>query len=33
MVEVHPTLRPELLQLRSERLAEIAREVLGKDGS
>jgi dTDP-4-amino-4,6-dideoxygalactose transaminase len=28
MVEVHPTLRPELLQLRAERLAEIARAVL-----
>jgi dTDP-4-amino-4,6-dideoxygalactose transaminase len=29
MVEVHPTLRPDLLKLRSERLADIARDVLG----
>jgi dTDP-4-amino-4,6-dideoxygalactose transaminase len=29
MVEVHPTLRPDLLKLRAERLAEIARGVLG----
>lgn len=28
MVEVHPTLRPELLQLRADRLAQIARHVL-----
>ena len=28
MVEVHPTIRPELLQLRAHRLAEIARNVL-----
>jgi hypothetical protein len=28
MVEVHPTLRPELLELRAERLADIARTVL-----
>lgn len=31
LVEVHPTLRRDLLQLRAERLAEIAREVL-QDG-
>ena len=30
MVEVHPTLRPDLLELRAERLAEIARGVLGR---
>jgi dTDP-4-amino-4,6-dideoxygalactose transaminase len=30
MVEVHPTLRPELLKLRADRLAEIASEVLGR---
>ena len=29
MVEVHPTLRPERLERRAERLAAIAREVLG----
>jgi dTDP-4-amino-4,6-dideoxygalactose transaminase len=29
MVEVHPTLRPDLLKLRAARLAEIARDVLG----
>ena len=29
MVEVHPTLRPECLERRAERLAAIAREVLG----
>ena len=29
MVEVHPTLRPELTQIRASRLAEIARRVLG----
>ena len=29
MVEVHPTLRPDLLKLRAERLAEIAQTVLG----
>jgi dTDP-4-amino-4,6-dideoxygalactose transaminase len=28
MVEVHPTLRPDLLQLRAERLADIARAIL-----
>jgi dTDP-4-amino-4,6-dideoxygalactose transaminase len=28
MVEVHPTLRPDLLKLRADHLAEIAREVL-----
>jgi dTDP-4-amino-4,6-dideoxygalactose transaminase len=28
MMEVHPTLRPDLLQLRAERLAEIASDVL-----
>ena len=28
MVEVHPTLRPDLLKLRGDRLAEIARDVL-----
>jgi dTDP-4-amino-4,6-dideoxygalactose transaminase len=31
MVEVHPTLRPDLLKLRAERLAEIAADVLGTD--
>lgn len=31
MVEVHPTLRPDLLQLRAERLAEIARAVLDQE--
>lgn len=31
MVEVHPTLRPDLLRLRADRLAEIARRVLGED--
>ena len=30
MVEVHPTLRPDLLKLRAERLAEIADAVLGQ---
>jgi len=30
MVEVHPTLRPDLLELRAERLADIARSVLGQ---
>ena len=30
MVEVHPTLRPELLELRAERVARIAADVLGK---
>jgi dTDP-4-amino-4,6-dideoxygalactose transaminase len=30
MVEVHPTLRPDLLELRAEGLADIARQVLGK---
>jgi len=30
MVEVHPTLRPDLLKLRADRLAEIARRVLGR---
>ena len=30
MVEVHPTLRPDLLKLRADRLAEIARGVLGR---
>ena len=29
MVEVHPTLRPDLLELRAERLAAIASQVLG----
>ena len=29
MVEVHPTLRPDLLQLRADRLARIASDVLG----
>ena len=29
MVEVHPTLRPELVERRARRLAEIAAEVLG----
>jgi dTDP-4-amino-4,6-dideoxygalactose transaminase len=29
MVEVHPTLRPELVECRAERLATICREVLG----
>lgn len=29
MVEVHPTLRPDLLERRADRLAKIAREVLG----
>ncbi|HEX8216758.1 MAG TPA: DegT/DnrJ/EryC1/StrS aminotransferase family protein [Allosphingosinicella sp.] len=29
MMEVHPTLRPELTRRRAERVAEIAREVLG----
>ena len=29
MVEVHPTLRPDLLELRADRLAQIASEVLG----
>jgi dTDP-4-amino-4,6-dideoxygalactose transaminase len=29
MVEVHPTLRPDLLELRAQRLAGIARDVLG----
>ena len=29
MVEVHPTLRPELLEIRTARLAQIAAEVLG----
>jgi dTDP-4-amino-4,6-dideoxygalactose transaminase len=28
MVEVHPTLRPDLLEVRAERLADIARQVL-----
>jgi dTDP-4-amino-4,6-dideoxygalactose transaminase len=31
MVEVHPTLRPDLLKLRAERLAEIADAILGQD--
>ena len=31
MVEVHPTLRPDLLELRAERLADIARNVLARD--
>jgi dTDP-4-amino-4,6-dideoxygalactose transaminase len=31
MVEVHPTLRPDLLQARADRLAGIARSVLGQD--
>jgi hypothetical protein len=31
MVEVHPTLRPELLVLRASRLAGIARSVLERD--
>jgi dTDP-4-amino-4,6-dideoxygalactose transaminase len=30
MVEVHPTLRPDLLKLRADRLAGIARDVLGQ---
>jgi len=30
MVEVHPTLRPDLLKLRADRLAEIASDVLGR---
>jgi len=30
MVEVHPTLRPDLLKMRADRLAEIARSVLGR---
>ena len=30
MVEVHPTLRPDLLKLRADRLAEIAHAVLGR---
>jgi dTDP-4-amino-4,6-dideoxygalactose transaminase len=30
MVEVHPTLRPDLLKMRAERLAEIAAAVLGQ---
>jgi hypothetical protein len=30
MVEVHPTLDPELLPLRAERLADIVRQVLAK---
>lgn len=30
MVEVHPTLRPDLLELRANRLSEIAMDVLGK---
>ena len=30
MVEVHPTLRPDLLKLRAERLAEIAAAVLAQ---
>ncbi|HEY8434754.1 MAG TPA: hypothetical protein VIK68_09100, partial [Sphingomicrobium sp.] len=29
MVEVHPTLRPDLLERRAERLAAIVRHVLG----
>jgi hypothetical protein len=29
MTEVHPTLRPDRTQVRAERLAAIAREVLG----
>ena len=32
MVEVHPTLQPDLLQLRAEQLADIARQVLGEKG-
>jgi len=32
MVEVHPTLRTDLLELRAEQLADIARQVLGKHG-
>jgi dTDP-4-amino-4,6-dideoxygalactose transaminase len=32
MVEVHPTLRPDLLELRAEQLADIARHVLGAKG-
>ena len=32
MVEVHPTLQPNLLKLRAERLAEIAGDVLGRHG-
>lgn len=31
MVEVHPTLRPDLQRMRAERLAEIAQDVLGQD--
>ena len=30
MVDVHPTLRPDLLMLRDDRLAEIASDVLGR---
>jgi dTDP-4-amino-4,6-dideoxygalactose transaminase len=30
MVEVHPTLRPDLLQLRAEKLADIAGQILRK---
>jgi dTDP-4-amino-4,6-dideoxygalactose transaminase len=30
MVEVHPTLRPDLLELRAQRLAEIAQDVLSR---
>jgi hypothetical protein len=30
MVEVHPTLRPDLVELRAEKLAAIAAGVLGE---